>query len=189
MIGIVLVTVLAVYVTLSNRIDLGFWQADTPVRLGLDLQGGLQLVLQAEPTGNSPVTPDQLEAARRIIEDRAAGTGAAEPVVQTAEGNRILVELPGIERLEEARRVIQSTAFLEIIDGGDTPPQDGELVCTDLGCPRPEQLRQPVPTPTGVTATGTVTGTAQVTGTVVVATPTTAITSTAAITGTAEATA
>ena len=60
--------------------------------------------------------------------------------MQTAEGNRILVELPGITNLEDARRIIQETAFLEIVDGGATPPSEGELICTTLGCPRPEQL-------------------------------------------------
>jgi preprotein translocase subunit SecD len=187
MIGIVLVTVIALFVVLSNRIDLGFQQLDTRTRLGLDLQGGLQLVLQAEPTGNNPVTPDQLEAARNIMEDRAGGLGVAEPVVQTAEGNRILVELPGIDNPEDARRVIQETAFLEIVDGGDTPPVEGELICTTLGCPRPEQLRQPTATATSLPATAVVTGTTQVTGTVIAATPTTAITATGTVTGTVEA--
>jgi preprotein translocase subunit SecD len=184
MIAIAIITLLALYVNFSNSVGIGEWQRDTRARLGLDLQGGLQLVLQAEPVGGNPVTPEQLEAARNIIEQRANETGAAEPVVQTAEGNRILVELPGIDRLEDARRVIQETAFLEIIDGGDTPPIEGELVCTTLGCPRPEQLRQSTPSPTGVTA-ATVTGTIQITATTVVATPTTPITSTSTVTGTA----
>jgi preprotein translocase subunit SecD len=186
MIGIALVTVLAMYVAVSNSVGVGDWQRDTRTRLGLDLQGGLQLVLQAEPIGDQPITTEQLEAARNIIEDRANGTGAAEPVVQTAEGNRILVELPGIERLEEARRVIQETAFLEIVDGGSEPPANDTYVCTSLGCPRPEQL--PTPAPTIVPPGATVTGTAIVTGTVPAATSTVAITSTAVATGTVEAT-
>jgi preprotein translocase subunit SecD len=185
MIGIALVTVLAVYVAVSNSVGVGEWQRDTRTRLGLDLQGGLQLVMQAEPIGNQPITSEQLEAARNIIEDRANGTGAAEPVVQTAEGNRILVELPGIENLEQARRVIQETAFLEIVDGGDTPPSDGEYICTTLGCPRPEQLPTAAPT---IVPAATVTGTAGVTGTVPAATATIAITSTAVVTDTAQGT-
>ncbi|HKP51971.1 MAG TPA: protein translocase subunit SecD [Chloroflexia bacterium] len=165
LIGILVVTLMAGYVDLSNSIGIGDWSRNTETKLGLDLKGGLQLVLQAEPVGDTPITSDQLEAARNILEDRANGTGAAEPVVQTAEGNRILVELPGITNLEDARRVIQETAFLEIIDGGDTQLTQGELVCTSLGCPRPEQLRQTSLTPTAGAATAVVTGTAQITGT------------------------
>lgn len=164
LIGIIILTLLAGYISAINVIPLFSKDSnDVRPRLGLDLQGGLQLVMQAEPTGNTPVTSGDLEAARNILEDRANGTGAAEPIVQTAEGNRILVELPGIQNLEEARRVIQETAFLEIVDGGNSPPNEGSFVCTTLGKPRPEQiaiLQTPTaaPTPT-VDAAATITGT------------------------------
>lgn len=194
LIGILLLTLVAGYVDISNTINLGFWERNVEPRLGLDLRGGLQLVLQAEPLSNTPITADQLEAARNIIEDRANNTGASEPVVQTAEGNRILVELPNIQDLESARKVIQGTAFLEIVDGGDTPPREGELICTDLGCPRPEQLRQAsatpsagVGTPTVVTATTVVTGT-QATSATAAPTTTPASNATPGTTATATAT-
>jgi preprotein translocase subunit SecD len=182
LIGIVILTMVAGYLTFFNYLPL--FNKDISPRLGLDLQGGLQLVLQAEPTGNQPITAGDLEAARNIIEDRANGTGAAEPVVQTAEGNRILVELPGIQNLEDARRIIQETAFLEIVDGGPTGIAEGTLVCTTLGKPRPEQSRSlqsptPAPTPT-VAPSGTVTATQATTSTVVPATPTAVPTETAA---------
>jgi preprotein translocase subunit SecD len=182
LIGILVVTLLAGYVDISDSIGIGEWKRSTETRLGLDLKGGLQLVLQAEPVGDTPITQDQLEAARNILEDRANGTGAAEPIVQTAEGNRILVELPGITNLEEARRIIQETAFLEIIDGGATGLQQGTFVCTSLGCPRTEQLHQT--TPTSVAATALVTGTSQVTGTQTTGVPTVVAASTITATGT-----
>jgi preprotein translocase subunit SecD len=120
------------------------------------------------------VSTDQLEATRNIIEDRANNTGAAEPVVQTAEGNRILVELPGIQNLEEARNIIKETAFLEIIDGGSTPLNEGQVVCTTLGKPR-----------NSLAATPTAAATAAVTGTTTpAATATTELTATATTTGT-----
>ncbi|HEY0068387.1 MAG TPA: protein translocase subunit SecD [Chloroflexia bacterium] len=178
--GIMIVTLLAGYVDMSNTIGFGDpknggFARDVHTRLGLDLQGGLQLVLQAEPRNpENPVTPEQLNAARNILEERAAGTGASEPVVQTAEGNRILVELPGIQNLEDATSVIQQTAFLEIVSSGDVPLTEGTFVCSTEGCPRPEQLRvQSTPTTTSseptatsaVTSTGTITATQTVTGT------------------------
>ncbi len=167
--GILIVTLLAGYLSFFNG-TLPIINRDVTPRLGLDLVGGLQLVLLAEPTGNQPVSPADLEAARNIIEDRASGTGASEPVVQTAEGNRILVELPGIKNLDDARAVIQQTAFLEILDGGTTPPTDGTFVCTTLGNPKPEQIRST----TAATAVPTVapSGEISATGTVVAATAT-----------------
>ena len=155
--GILIVTLLAGYLSFFNG-TLPIINRDVSPRLGLDLVGGLQLVLLAEPTGDQPVSPADLEAARNIIEDRASGTGASEPVVQTAEGNRILVELPGIKNLDDARAVIQQTAFLEILDGGTTPPADGTFVCTTLGKPKPEQLRST----TAATAVPTVAPTGEI---------------------------
>lgn len=170
--GIIIVTMLAGYVDMSDEIGVGEFKRDVHTRLGLDLQGGLQLVLQAEPRNpENPVTTEQLNAARNILEDRAGGIGASEPVVQTAEGNRILVELPGLSNLEQATNVIQQTAFLEIVSSGDTPLAEGTFVCTTEGCPRPEQL----PALTGATptaGTGTITGTQTVTGTAAAATNT-----------------
>ncbi|MEO8288670.1 MAG: protein translocase subunit SecD [Chloroflexota bacterium] len=169
LVGILLLTLLAGYVDLSSEIGFGDMRRDVRTRTGLDLQGGLQLVMQAEPLkAGDTITSQQLEAARNILEDRANGTGASEPVVQTAEGNRILVELPGIGNLEEARGVIQETAFLEILDGGSAPPNQDQLVCTTLGNPRTEQTSQAnaAPTATGaVTSTTSTTTTAQLTPT------------------------
>ena len=157
---ILLLTLVAGYVDVVNQTGIGdFLKRDVSVRTGLDLQGGLELVLQASPLKEGDtLTSDQLNAARSIIEDRANGTGASEPVVQTAEGNRILVELPGVSNLDQARDVIKETAFLEILDGGSSPPSTGTSVCTTLGNPRTEQTSSSAATPT-VAAAATVTGT------------------------------
>jgi len=170
LVGILLVTLLAGYIDLVDQTGFGgFLQRDTHIRTGLDLQGGLELVLQAYPLKEGDtITSEQLEAARSIIEDRANGTGASEPVVQTAEGDRILVELPGIGNIDQAREVIQQTAFLEILDGGSSPPATGSLVCTTLGNPRTEQTSSVGATPTAaptVAASGTVTATGTTTQT------------------------
>jgi len=169
LVGILLLTLVAGYVDLVDQTGIGtFLQRDVHLRYGLDLEGGLELVLQAQPLkAGDTITPDQLEAARTIIEDRANGTGASEPVVQTAEGNRIVVELPGVTNIDQAREVIQQTAFLEILDGGSSPPPTGSLVCTDLGAPNTTQTSSVGATPTAVAAStpvaasGTVTSTTQ----------------------------
>ncbi len=185
LIGILIITLISIFVVVTDNICLNDKPSecrDLRFRRGLDLQGGLQLVLQAEPRGNEPVTKSQLQAARDIIESRANGTGAAEPVVQTAGGNRILVELPGIQNLEDATKIIQTTAFLEFINGEVAPPSGcigcevGDLVLTENGGPRPEQLRVNTTAPTAVGVPTVVTSTTTVSGTVTapVATATTA---------------
>jgi preprotein translocase subunit SecD len=160
LVGILLLTLVAGYVDIVSQTGIGdFLKRDVSIRYGLDLQGGLELVLQASPLKEGDtLTSDQLNAARRIIEDRANETGANEPIVQTAEGNRILVELPGISNLDQAREVIKATAFLEIVDGGSSPPSTNTLICTDLGSPRIEQTSSVGVTPT-VVAAATITAT------------------------------
>ncbi|HUP28098.1 MAG TPA: hypothetical protein VM409_06655, partial [Chloroflexia bacterium] len=63
LIGILIVTLLSGYIVASDRVGIGDMSRDTRFRKGLDLEGGLQLVLQAEPRGNEPLTQGQLNAA------------------------------------------------------------------------------------------------------------------------------
>lgn len=108
-----------------------------PVRPGLDLQGGLQVLLEADVPPEEPVEPGDLRAARQIISQRVNGLGVAEPLVQIEGERRILVELPGIENAEEAINVIRETALLEFINTGSRPLQEGMCVRTSLNEGRP----------------------------------------------------
>lgn len=84
------------------------------LRLGLDLQGGSQLTLQAQPTPEVPEIDERdLEALQRVIENRVNGLGVSEAVVQTAGEDRLIVQLPGVSDPEQAERVLGGTAQLE----------------------------------------------------------------------------
>lgn len=124
---------------------------DYPVQPGLDLQGGLQVLLEADVPSDEPVDRDDLVAARQIIGQRVNGLGVAEPLVQVEGERRILVELPGIADAEQAIDVIRETALLEFIDTGSTPLPEGTCVRTTLNEGRPspceqEDGGQPAPT-------------------------------------------
>ncbi|TMF25725.1 MAG: protein translocase subunit SecD [Chloroflexi bacterium] len=84
--------------------------------LGLDLQGGIQLVLQMKtdeiPAGQS--VPDYNERARRVIDRRINGLGVSEPVIQAIGDDKILVQLPGIDDLQQANDIATRQAKLEI---------------------------------------------------------------------------
>jgi preprotein translocase subunit SecD len=86
----------------------------TPPNLGLDLQGGLLLVLTAEPSGGGKVTETDIDQAQFIIEDRVNGLGVTEPQIERQVGTpNIIVQLPGIKNPDEAVNLIRSTALLE----------------------------------------------------------------------------
>lgn len=81
--------------------------------LGLDLQGGVDVVLEADlsevPTGEKERA---LEGARQVIERRVNAFGVTEPVIQVQGNDRISVQLPGLQS-EEAKALIGRTAQLE----------------------------------------------------------------------------
>ena len=95
-------------------------KSDLGLRLGLDLKGGVQLVYQADysqlpQSDNWDSTQKSLAIAGAIksIERRVNGLGVLEPIIQKQGSDRILVELPGITDVEQAKSVIEATAFLE----------------------------------------------------------------------------
>jgi protein-export membrane protein SecD len=119
--------------------NLVFWQPadqrDIALRLGLDLQGGLQVLLAADVPEGQELDAPSMETARRIVENRVNGMGLTEPVVQAQGESRIIVELPGIENPEQAVETIKGTALLEFVDAGRIPLPAGTVITTTLGGP------------------------------------------------------
>lgn len=105
------------------------------VRLGLDLSGGSQVLLEAEDCG-SPELAARLENARQIIENRVNGLGVSEPVVQVQGDCRILVELPSVDNPADAIALIQQTGRLEWTDNGQDYYDEGVVIRT-TGNPSP----------------------------------------------------
>ena len=101
-----------------------------PIRQGLDLSGGLQVLLEADVPADQPITREQMNTARNIINQRINALGVSEPVVQLEGERRILVELPGIENPEEAFSLIQGTALLEFVDTGTQSLPEGLCIRT-----------------------------------------------------------
>ncbi|HMP39903.1 MAG TPA: protein translocase subunit SecD [Roseiflexaceae bacterium] len=107
------------------------------VRLGLDLQGGTQVLLKA---ADAEVDPDVMQTAAGVIERRVNGLGVAESIVQLSGRDRIIVELPGISAPEQAIETIRGTGKLEFIDTQGQYLQPGVVVRTS-GSPNPALLQ------------------------------------------------
>jgi len=103
---------------------------DIELRRGLDLQGGLQVLLEADLPADETVDPQAMEATRAIIEQRVNGLGVSEPLIQLSGSRRIIVELPGIEDPERAIQTFGETGLLEFIDAGYTYLPPGVVVTT-----------------------------------------------------------
>ena len=85
-----------------------------PTKLGLDLVGGSRLVLEAQPTEQvKELTPETMNHLQFAIEQRVNKLGVAETVVQQVGDKRLLVEIPSVTDLKEAKAFIGETAQLE----------------------------------------------------------------------------
>jgi preprotein translocase subunit SecD len=102
-----------------------FWPLSEVVQLGLDLQGGVRMVL--EPDGidemDEATQAEVLDQIKAILENRTDQYGVVNPEIRIFGGTRILVNLPGTTNPEDARRLIGQTAMLEfrrVVQAGAT---------------------------------------------------------------------
>jgi preprotein translocase subunit SecD len=112
-------------------ISLAIWSILTyPVKLGLDLKGGTQVILKAtqiQPAGgtndtkSSNVSSDAIDKAMLIMLNRIDKLGISEPLVTKDFSNNIVIQLPGVDNPDKAVEVIGKTAILEfkIVEGYD----------------------------------------------------------------------
>jgi preprotein translocase subunit SecD len=133
---IMLLTAGSVWIDIpGDRIDPFGWKQHVFVHQGLDLQGGLQVVLQANPPKGQSVSSGTLQGTLTTIKRRVNGLGVSEPLVQTRGSNQIVIELPGVNDPQNAVKVLQQTALLEIIDPNGASLAPGTVVTTSLGGP------------------------------------------------------
>ncbi|MDQ3427203.1 MAG: hypothetical protein M3477_05165, partial [Gemmatimonadota bacterium] len=85
-----------------------------PLKLGLDLQGGMHLALELDQSKQVSANPERdLDLALTVLRKRIDEFGVAEPLVQKVGDDRIVVELAGIEDPARAKAIVQRSAFLE----------------------------------------------------------------------------
>lgn len=101
--------------------------------LGLDLQGGMQVLLEADVPEDQEVNAQSMQDARTILENRSNGLGVSDVVFQVAGTRRIVGEFPGLTDTEQVVSVLKQTGQLEFVDFGDTFVEEGTVVKTSLG--------------------------------------------------------
>ena len=88
--------------------------ATKPTKLGLDLVGGSRLVLEAQTSDTiSTITPDMMSSLQFAIENRVNKLGVSETVVQRAGERRLVVEIPDVSDLNQAKAYLGETAELD----------------------------------------------------------------------------
>jgi SecD/SecF fusion protein len=115
----------------------GWMVLTRPARLGLDLRGGTQIVLEAKAGPGRQVDGDTLARTLEVLRRRVDQLGVAEPTLQRSGDRRVIVELPGVYDPTEATEVIGRTAQLAFhpVLGVAEPEGGGEADGSGAGAP------------------------------------------------------
>jgi protein-export membrane protein SecD len=167
LVGIILLAAVLIWIDQPNNpglhLSIGSASIDREVRIhqGLDLQGGLQVLLEADvpPDQEAAFDTQTMQAARVIVENRVNGLGVTEPLVQLQGDQRIIVELPGIEDPDQAIATLRETGLLEFVEAGRTRLLEGMRIRTSLDVEEGQGATQ------SITSTATLTGTQALTET------------------------
>jgi preprotein translocase subunit SecD len=109
MLGLILILAVGSgYLVFNNT---GKWPFE--FKRGLDIQGGMHLVLQAKPTETiKEINPQVMQAALAVVRNRVDALGVSEPLIQPKGDDQLIVDMPGIKDKDEALRIIGKTAVL-----------------------------------------------------------------------------
>ncbi|WP_099988651.1 protein translocase subunit SecDF [Staphylococcus pseudintermedius] len=90
------------------------------VNLGLDLQGGFEVLYQVNPLGDGEkIDNTAVQSTAKTLERRVNVLGVSEPKIQVEDQNRIRVQLAGVQDQNQARKILSSQANLTIRDADD----------------------------------------------------------------------
>lgn len=109
-----------VLATLIAVISTTVFSISEDVKLGLDLQGGVEILYDVEPLDESQaLSEDMLDATVESLRQRVDVLGVSEPSFTIEEPNRVRVQLAGIQNEDEAREILQTTAQLSFRNAND----------------------------------------------------------------------
>lgn len=160
LIVVVAVVLLAAYIVWPD--SPGILGKKFVTRFGLDLKGGMQVLMEADLQPGAALEPGAMGAATDVVENRVNGFGLTEAVVQQAGDNRIVVELPDVKDPEAALATIQQQGQLELVDMSNISKEVAaslvdQTVKTDFGLSEnTAEPATPVTTTEGVTTTATI---------------------------------
>ncbi len=111
LITIAIMILMAGWQLYAQKAETGDW-----LKLGLDLQGGMHLVLEVEDpdeTMSDETKSEMIDRVERIIRTRIDEFGVEEPLIQKSGQTRLIVELAGIDNEDQAKGIVERNAFLQ----------------------------------------------------------------------------
>jgi SecD/SecF fusion protein len=116
--------------------------ATQQTRLGLDLQGGVELVYQGQPTPQSKVDSASLNRAIEIMRNRVDALGVAEPEIQRSGSDQITVGLPSVSNVQRAEKQVGTPAQLAFYDWeANVIAPNGKPAASELDVKNPDAVK------------------------------------------------
>lgn len=130
---IVLLAGLAGYISWPKTTHIG--KRDITLREGLDLKGGAHLVYEADTSkvGNANVA-SAMEGVRQVFENRVNTLGVTEPDIRIGQNGgtpSVIVDLPGVSNIDQAKQILGSTAQLQFLDSSGAVVLEGKDIIPD----------------------------------------------------------
>ncbi len=152
----------AIWIDLPGNpgIQIGDFQRSLKTQLGLDLRGGLRVLLEADLPAETQVSVSEMEEAKTILENRANGLGVSEVVFQVAGSRRIVGEFPGLTDTSQVIQTLKQVGQLAFVPMGQNPVAEGETIKIDytkIGTKTGVIPENTLPTATADTASGSTT--------------------------------
>ena len=116
---------------IKEPIKIGEFERSHETQLGLDLRGGLRVLLEADLPADSKITTEEMEEAKTILENRANGLGVSEVVFQLAGDRRIVGEFPGLTDTSQVIETLKQVGQLAFVPMGNHPLPEGETIKID----------------------------------------------------------
>ncbi|MRS12932.1 MAG: protein translocase subunit SecD [Actinobacteria bacterium] len=136
-----------------------FWPLSEKITQGLDLKGGLSVILTAKPLGNEALTEDTIQRVETILTERVNGFGVSEASVQRQGQTAFLIQLPGVSNAREALKLLGEPGKLEFVElASITDTATIDLIGKQLEAQRSSEPTEALPALDGTKYTPFMTG-------------------------------
>jgi protein-export membrane protein SecD/preprotein translocase SecF subunit len=131
LIGLILAAVIYILIPNNPGIHVLGINRDLKTQLGLDLRGGLRVLLEADVPATATVDPQAMADAQKILENRANGLGVSEVTFETAGSRRLVGEFPGLTQTDQVITVLKQVGQLAFVPLGSQPLNEGTMINVD----------------------------------------------------------
>ena len=128
------ITLTIILLAIAVGICFSFKPIFKSLKFGLDLQGGFEVLYEAESIDGSKMNADKMQATYKTLSKRIDSLGVSEPEIILEGKNRIRVKLAGVKDADQARKQLSTVATLSFRDTEDNLLMSSDILSSSRGC-------------------------------------------------------